>query len=130
MEIKNSTDLRAAILELEDRKLREKQQLVENFHAFTESLTPINLIKSTFNRVKETPGLTGNVLKATVGLGVGLLSKRLLIGKSAGLFKKIIGAVLEMGVGGLVAKNSDTIKSTGTRLLKNLFRSKNRDNVM
>lgn len=130
MEIKNSADLRAAILELEDRKQREKQQLVENFHAFTESLTPINLIKSTFNRVKETPGLTGNVLKATVGIGVGLLSKRLLIGKSAGLFKKILGSAIELGVAGLVTKKSDTIKSAGSQLLKNLFRSKNKGSVL
>src|SRR5450432_568930 len=104
MEIKNSEDLKTAILELQDRKQREKQQLVENFHAFTESLTPINLIKSTFNRVKETPGITGTVLKATVGLGVGMLSKRFLLGKSPGFFRKIIGSAVEMGVAGLVAK--------------------------
>jgi len=129
MEIKNSADLRAAILELEVRKQREKQQLVENFHAFTESLTPVNLIKSTFNKVRDTPGLTSTVLKASVGMGVGLLSKRLLMGKSPGFFKKIIGSAIEMGVAGLVTKKSDTIKSTGSRFLKNIFRSKNRDGV-
>lgn len=124
MEIKNSADLRAAILELEGKKHREKEQLVENFHALTESLSPINLIKSTFNKVKESPGLTGSVLKATIGLGVGLLSKRLLVGSAPGLFKKIIGSAVEMGVAGLVAKNSETLKSKGIRLLKNIFRSK------
>ncbi len=126
MEINNSAGLRAAILELEERKIREKNQLVENFHVFTESLTPINLIKSTFNKVKETPGITGNILKATAGLGVGLLSKKLLIGRSAGLFKKILGSAIEMGVAGLVAKNSDTIKLSGLRLLKNLIGTKNK----
>ena len=77
MEIKNSEDLKAAIRELEDKKHRQKQELVQNFHTFKESLTPINLLKSTFNRIKETPGITNTVLKASVGLGVGLLSKRL-----------------------------------------------------
>lgn len=125
MEIKNSADLRAAILELEERKIREKQQLVENFHVFTESLTPINLIKSTFNKVKETPGISGTILKAGVGLGVGFLSKRLLIGKAPGIFKKIIGSAIEMGLAGLVAKKSDTITSSGGRLIKSLFRLKN-----
>jgi len=127
MEIKNSEDLRAAILELEDRKQREKQQLVENFHAFKESLTPINLLKSTFKKVKETPGITSTVLKATVGLGVGLLSKRLLLGKSPGILKKIVGSAIEMGVARFVTKKSDTIKSTGNNFLKNFFRSKNKN---
>ncbi len=126
MEINNSTDLRAAILELEDRKQREKQQLVENFHAFTESLSPINLIKSTFNKVKETPGISGNVLKAAVGLGVGILSKRLLIGKSGGLVKRMLGSALEMGVMGVVAKNTDTLQSKAVRIFKNLFGSKSK----
>ena len=126
MEIKNSADLRAAILELEDRKQREKQQLVENFHTFTESLSPINLIKSTFNKVKETPGISGNILKAAVGLGVGILSKRLLIGKSGGLVKRMLGSALEMGVMGVVAKNTDTLQYKAVRLFKNLFGSKSK----
>ena len=75
MEIKNSEDLKAAILKLEDRKQRQKQELVENFHAFKESMTPVNLIKSTISRVKDSPGITGTILKASVGLGVGLISK-------------------------------------------------------
>ncbi len=124
MEINNAADLRAAILELEDRKLRDKQQLVENFHAFTESLSPVNLIKSTFNKVKETPGISGTVLKAAVGLGVGILSKRLLIGKSGGLVKRMLGSALEMGVMGVVAKNTGTLQSKGVRLIKSLFGSK------
>ncbi|MEO5889251.1 MAG: hypothetical protein ABIQ31_03310 [Ferruginibacter sp.] len=124
MEIKNSEDLKAAILELEDRQQREKQQLVHNFHLFTESLKPINLIKSTYHKVKETPGITNTVIKATVGLGVGLLSKKLLLGKSPGFIRKMIGSAIQMGVTGLVAKKSDTLKATGGQFFKNIFRSK------
>lgn len=130
MDINNSVDLNAAILELKNREVREKQQLVANFHVFTESLKPINLIKSTFNKVKETPGITGKVLKATVGIGVGLLSKKLLIGRTPGIFKRLIGSMVEMGVAGLVAKNSDTIKTTGSRLIKNLFGSRNKIKIL
>ncbi|MEP7108511.1 MAG: hypothetical protein ABI760_11025 [Ferruginibacter sp.] len=126
MEIKNSADLRAAILDLEDKSKREKQQLIEDFHVFKESLAPINLIKSTIKKVKETPGITGIVLKTSLGLGVGLLSKRLLVGKSAGILKRIIGSAIEMGVAGLVAKKTDNIKETGFQLFKNFFRSKKR----
>lgn len=124
MEIKNSADLKAAILELEDRKQREKEELTRNFHAFTESLTPMNLLKSTFNKVKNSPGIQGSVLKAGLGLGVGLLSKQLLIGRSTGIVKGLLGNAFKMGVMNLVAKNTDTIKSTGARFLKTLFSRK------
>ena len=82
MEIKNSADLKAAIVELENRKVNEKQGLLNDFNAITESLKPLNLLKSTFHKVKESQGISGNILKAAVGLGVGLLSKKILISKN------------------------------------------------
>lgn len=124
MEIKNSADLKAAIVELENRKVNEKQALVNDFHAITESLKPLNLLKSTFHKVKESQGISGNILKAAVGLGVGLLSKKILISKSTGVVKTLLGSAIKMGVAGLVAKNTDNIKTSGTRFFKNIFSSK------
>src|SRR3982751_6912256 len=123
MEIKNSLDLKAAILELEDKKRRQQDQLVYNFKVYKESMTPMNLLKSSFNKVKETPGITSTVLKASLGLGVGMLSKKILLGSSPGFVRKIIGSAIQMGVTGLVAKKTDTIKASGTNILKTLFRS-------
>ena len=123
MQIKNSEDLKAAILELEDRKQRQQQELVQNIKQFKESLTPANLLKSGFNKVKESPGMTGTILKASLGLGVGLLSKKLLLGKSPGFLRKIIGSAIQMGVTGLVAKKTDDIKSSGDSFFKKILRS-------
>jgi hypothetical protein len=127
MEIKNSADLRAAIIELENKKQEQKRQLAISYHAVTESLKPMNLIKSTFSSAKESPGLTGSLLNAGIGLGVGFLSKKLLIGKSAGLVKKILGPAIQMGVASVVANNSGNFKTVGKRLLQTLFRSKKRE---
>lgn len=124
MEIKNSADLKAAIVELENRKVNEKQGLVNDFHAIAESLKPLNLLKSTFHKVKESQGISGNILKAAVGLGVGLLSKKILISKSTGVVKTLLGSAIKMGVAGLVAKNTDNIKTSGTRFFKNIFSGK------
>lgn len=124
MEIKNSADLKAAIVELENRKVNEKQALVNDFHAIAESLKPLNLLKSTFHKVKESQGISGNILKAAVGLGVGLLSKKILISKSTSVVKTLLGSAIKMGVAGLVAKNTDNIKTSGTRFFKNIFSSK------
>ena len=127
MQIKNAADLRVVILELENRKQQEKKELGEKFQAFKVSLTPLNIIKSSFKEAKESPGLTGNILKAGIGLGVGILSQQLLVGKSVGLGKKLLGTALKMGVAGSLANNTGTLKTAGVNLLKNLFRSKKRN---
>jgi len=121
MEIKNSEDLKVAIRELEAKELRQKQQLTADFHAYKETLKPMNLLKSTFNKVKETPGITGTILKATVGLGVGILSKKLFLGKSPGILRKVVGSAVQMGLAGLVAKKTDAIKQNSGQLLKRIF---------
>jgi len=129
MEIKNSADLRAAIIELENKKLEQKRQLAISYQTLTESLKPMNLIKSTFNSVKESPGLTGSLLNAGIGLGVGVLSKKLLIGKSVGLVKRMLGPAIQMGIASVVANNSGSFKNVGKRLLQTLFRSKKKEQV-
>ena len=125
MEIKNSVDLKAAILELEDRRDREKLQLVKSLNELAESLKPINLIKSAIQKVKDGPGVGPTLVKATVGVGMTMLSKKLLLGKSPGIFRKIIGSVVQMGLAGLVARNTPSLKPPGKSLLSKIFRSKN-----
>ncbi|MEO6547516.1 MAG: hypothetical protein ABIN94_05935 [Ferruginibacter sp.] len=122
--IKNAAELKAAIQELERKEAREKEQLVQNFHGFTNSIKPMNLLKSTFVKVKESPGITGKLLKAGLGLGVGLLSKKLVFGKAPGIVRKVVGSAVEMGLASLVARNTDTIKSTGARLIRSMMKPK------
>ena len=124
MKIKNTADLRIAILELEKRKQQEKLQLADSFHALTESLTPSNIIRNSFKKVNEIPGLKGSLVNGALSLGLGLASKKLLIGKSAGLLKKVAGLAVEMGVAGMVANNAGVIKSATGSFLKKIFRSK------
>jgi len=129
MEIKNFEDLKVAIRELEEKELRQKQQLKADFHAYKETLRPINLLKSTIHKVKETPGITSTVLKATLGLGAGILSKRLFLGKSPGIVRKVVGSAVQMGLAGLVSKKTDAIKQNSGQLIKKLFGSKKMSTV-
>lgn len=124
MEINNTSDLHAAIKKLEQQKEMQKDMLIEQFHTACESLKPVNILKNSLNRVVHSPGVVENIVNATVGLGAGLLSKKILIGKSTGIVKKLLGLVLEFGVAGLVSKNSDSIKSGGINLLSKIFKSK------
>ena len=124
MEINNSAELKEAIKLLEKQKSIQKERLTEQFHIAYESLKPINILKNSLNKVVNSPGVSDNIIDTSISVGAGLLSKKLLIGKSAGVVKKILGLALEFGVAGLVSKNSDAIKSGGLSLLGKFFKSK------
>ena len=128
MEINNAADLKIAIERLENQNLIQKNVITEQFNNTLESLKPMNLLKSSFSKVTKTPGLVENIINATVGLGAGLLSKKILIGKSTGILKKLLGNAVEFGVAGLITKNSASIKSTGMNLFNKIFSSKKSEN--
>ena len=124
MEIKNASDLEAAIIRLKHKKDLQTDQVKNQFNEAVDSLKPINLLKSSLNKVVHSPGLVEKIINATVGLGAGVLSKKILIGKSTGIVKKILGTALEFGVAGLISKNSSAIKTGGAGFLSKIFSSK------
>lgn len=119
--IKSADDLRTAIRLLEERQQLEKDQLVSDFHGLTESMKPMNLLKSSIHKITSKPGLMGSVINASVGIGAGLLSKKLLIGPSTGIVKKIAGNAIKLGVAGLINKKSDKIKYTGLKWITKIL---------
>jgi hypothetical protein len=122
MEINNAIQLKQAIALLQAQQEEKKFVLVEEFHKTYESLKPLNLIKSTFNKILETPDITNQVVDTSIGLGVGVLSKKLLVGKSTNIFKRFFGTIIELMVANAVAKNSDGIKRQGIQLIKKLIK--------
>ena len=124
MKINNLADLHTAIQKLEQQKESEKDLLIQQFHITTESLKPINILKNSLNKVIHSPSTVENIINTTVSLGVGLLSKKFLIGKSSSLVKKILGTAMEFGVAGLISKQSSSIKLGGLNLLSKIFKSR------
>jgi hypothetical protein len=107
--INNSQDLKNAILELERKKDVEENELKEKFHETYESYKPANLLKNTMEEVAASPKFRHNLLNVAIGLGAGYLSKKLVIGKSAGIVKRVLGTALQFGITSLVAKKGEQI---------------------
>ena len=124
LDIHDSDSLKTAIAELKEKERREKQELVNNFHALKESLKPVNLIKSTFHNVTSTPGLGGKLFNTALSLGAGVLSKKLLIGGSNTIIKKVAGHAVKAGVAGIVASKANKIKYAGLNLLTKILGKK------
>ena len=123
MKINNSSQLQVAIKQQEYQEKISREKLISQFHATSESLRPINLLKNSLSHVVKSPATVDTIINTTVGLGTGILSKSL-VGKSTGIIKKLLVTALELGMVDIVSKNSDSIKSGGLNLLSKIFKSK------
>ena len=118
MKIKNSAALASVIKELEDKRAKERQGIVENFHSITESLRPLQLIKRAYNKLQLPAGLADNVVKVISVVGIAFVSKKLLLGKSSGLIKKMAGLLIELGVADLLMKKKEAEAPVATAVEK------------
>jgi len=116
MHINNTSSLKAAIYQLEQKQIAQKEALVDTFHETYESLKPLNIIKNEFKRVVGSSETKHNLLNAAIGLGTGFLTKKLFLGGSTNIFKKLFGTAIEVGVAKLVSGNADKIIEKGQEL--------------
>ena len=108
--IHNSRDLKQAIAELEVKKDAEELILKNQFRETYTTYKPANILKNTIQEVSASPQFRHNLLNIAIGLGAGYLSKKLVIGKSAGLLKKAAGTALQYGITAFVAKKAHDVE--------------------
>jgi hypothetical protein len=123
-EITSAARLKDAILLLEVKQAEKRQLLKEQLFITYDSLKPINLIKGALNDVSTSPYLINNIVGTILGLGTGYLSKKLVVGGSANLFRKLMGSILQFGVTNIVAQHPDAIKSIGQFIIQHFLRKK------
>lgn len=110
--IDNTTDLVTAIKKLEQKRMLMEDELKDHFQNVLEGLKPANILKNTIQEVQASTPLKHNLLKVALGLGAGYFSRKLLVGKSAGILKKALGTALQFGITKLVAgKNEEKDKN-------------------
>jgi hypothetical protein len=120
--IANTTDLDVAIKRLERRKKLMEEDIKDQVHVLLESLKPKNILKHTIHEVQESTELKHNLFKVALGLGAGYFSRKLVIGKSAGLVKKALGTALQYGITNFVAKKNEKSEEPYMHRKKNLFK--------
>lgn len=103
-EIHNAEDLKSAIAELERKKTGDEAAIKYEFKEMYETYKPANILKNTLTEVSASPKFRHNLLNVAIGLGAGYLSQKLVVGKSAGLLKRVAGTALQFGVTSLIAK--------------------------
>jgi len=95
-----------------DQRIRflENQQDIEwcaikdEIDEIKDNLKPLNLIKNTVGEINETVGIKGNLAQSAMSIGIGYLTKKIIVGKSNSAFKNIFGSLLQLVVTNLVSK--------------------------
>jgi hypothetical protein len=111
--ISSSVRLHNEIQLLEVEQALRGQLMKDQFLLTYESLKPINLIKNTLKEIATSPVIGDNVLGSLMGLATGYLSKKIVVGGSANIFRKLVGSILQFGVANAVAKHPEAIRLIG-----------------
>ena len=122
-------DLRNAIKALEVEQIEKELILKEHFYVVYDSLRPINIIKATLKDLVSfsSSSISGNLSATALGEAGGFLLKKLFIGNSGNIFRKLFGTLLQLGITNIASKKSDVIISTVQSVLQRLFRKKEKD---
>ena len=100
------------------------EQLKMQFDVAYESVKPVNLVKNLIHQATASPDIKNDLLNKVIGLGTGLLSKKLLLGSSHNPFTKVFGLLFEFAVANVVSKHTEGIKTIGGNLFRRIFRKK------
>lgn len=122
--ITSSTGLKDAIKLLEAEQEIKAQLLKEQLYLTYESLKPVNLLKRTLKEISSSPYLIDNLSGSAMGLLSGFLSRKIFVGSSGNIIRKLVGSILQFGVTNIVAQNSDVIKSISQAIFQYFLRKR------
>jgi hypothetical protein len=120
--ITSRKELRNAIQLQEEGHAIKKQLFKEQVYITFESLKPLNLLNSTLKDLYSSPYLNENILGSVVGIASGYFSKKIVVGASANILRKLFGTILQLGITYFVSQQYDVIKSFGQYIVKQIFR--------
>jgi len=121
--ISSESELRAAIVVLEQKQAAEAVLMKAQFELAYESVKPINLIKSTIHEVTDSPEIKDHLLNTGMGIAAGYLSEKILVGGSHNLSRKLVGAAVTYGITNVVTNNPELVKAMASSAFRMALRA-------
>ncbi len=121
--------LQNSIQLLEEEQIIKRQLLKEQLIISYESLKPLNLFSSAVRDISSYPDIRDNVLGSAVGLASGFLTKKIFVGTSGNVIRKLLGFFIQVGVANTVAKHPETIRTFGQFIKENFLSGKETKSV-
>lgn len=120
--IDSRESLVAAIERLEAEQKEHFRAIKTDMHDAYESLKPVHVIKTLVHELFTSPEIRKDLFQSGVGLGAGYLAKKIVIGNSHNLFKRLIGHLVQVSVTNIVNSNEEEIESKGRTLIQRLIK--------
>lgn len=120
--INNLTDLRREIESLRLQQGTNVLDLKEQAKITYESLKLVNLLKGVLKDLTSTPDFKDGVVNTSLGLGVGYLTKKVVLGSTHNPLKQLMGVLLQSTVTSIVSKNGDDLKEGVYKLIGDLIK--------
>ena len=122
MEINNTTELENAIASLSQKSSAQTAALKNQFGDVIECLKPANLLKTAVNNFAANQGVAKVAVGTIVAVEAGALSRKMIVGKSGNMFRRIMGKMVEFAVARSVIGNSAFIAGKGIEILRKIAR--------
>ncbi|MCF8239639.1 MAG: hypothetical protein K9I85_15860 [Saprospiraceae bacterium] len=119
--ISTSEELRATIQALEIAQHQDAAALKNEFQVAYQQIQPINIIKNTVKEAIHSSDLKSDMIKASVGIVLGFISKALFEGRTHSPARKLVGTALMFGVTNIIINNPKFATTVGVKFI-NLFR--------
>ncbi len=97
-------DLQKRIAELERVQAHQLADLKQSAMSVVDSINPSNIIKSVLKDIGTSPELRTSAIDTVIGISAGFLGRKLYIGKSGSIVKKIAGTALQFLITNFVRK--------------------------
>lgn len=112
-----SDNLKLAIATLEIKQKKDLEMIKEDLHEMYESLKPINVIKSTFNGLKESPDVMHNLTDMAIGNAIGFIVRKIFFRDSKNPLRNLAGVAIESLASKIAMRYSDRIMGMVQRLI-------------
>jgi hypothetical protein len=124
LKITTTSELRAAIIELELKQQTQEKQVKAQFYATYESFKTINLFKKVLLEVATSPGLMSGMINTVIELTQHKSKKHEEKESSDGTAGAVFRSLLKTGAMKLIVDNSDSLLEFGQYIIKRLFQHK------
>ena len=103
-------DLQKRIADLEEAERMHIAEIRYSASQLASSITPGNLLKNAVSNIASSPKLRSSLIDTVVGMGAGFVGKKLFVGRSRNIFKKLGGTALEFVLANLVRKRIPALR--------------------
>ena len=105
---------------LEVERAIEARILNDQFRLTYEHFKPVNMLKRSVLEFTSAPHILNGFVDTALSLATGYLSKKIVVGTSGNIVRKLLGIVVQLGVTNRVAQHPDMIKLIGQFIFQHI----------